>query len=232
VLAPPSLSRLARFVAPALYSAAACGQVGGSIVAESDYRYRGVSLNGEDPSLHVSLAYDHLSGWYAGASLTGVELEPGPKRIATTAYAGFASRKAAGWTWEAGATLNHFSGNDDRDYAEAYAGVLAEGWNARLYFAPRYFGGSVRTLYAEVNAGRPLTPVWRAFAHVGALARVAGDAPIGSDRVRYDARLGLGLRLSDWDAQLAWVTSSSGGIYPAAYEQRRSTVVLSVGYDF
>src|SRR5207245_9773072 len=100
-----------------------------------------------------------------------------------------------------------------------------------LYFAPRYFGGSVRTLYAEVNTGRPLTLHWRAFAHVGALARVAGDAPIGSDRMRYDARLGLGLRISAWDAQLAWVTTSSGGAYPAAYDQRRSTVALSVGYD-
>jgi uncharacterized protein (TIGR02001 family) len=206
--------------------------VGGSIVAESDYRYRGVSLNGEDPSLRVSLAYDHPGGWYAGASLARVELEPGTKRAATTAYAGYARRNAAGWTWESGATLSHFRGDAGRDDAEVFGGLIGEGWSARLYFAPHYFGRGVRTMYAELNAARPLAPAWHAFAHLGALARLAGDAPAGSDRLRYDARAGLGLRMADWDVQLAWVTSSRGGTYPVAYEQRRSTVVLSAGYDF
>ena len=232
MLAPLPLSCLARFAAPVLFSAAACGQVGGSIVAESDYRYRGISLNGEDPTLHVSLAYDDPRGWYAGASLAHVELEPGAKRAAATAYAGFVRRRATGWAWEAGATLNHFGGDAGHDYAEAFGGILAEGWSARLYYAPRYFGGSVRTLYAELNAGRPLTPAWRTFAHLGALARLAGDMPAGTDRMRYDARLGLGLRLVDWDVQLSWVASSTRGTYPAEYAQRRSTLVLSVGYDF
>ena len=134
-----------------LFSAAACGQVGGSIVAESDYRYRGISLNGEDPTLHVSLAYDDPRGWYAGASLAHVELEPGAKRAAATAYAGFVRRRATGWAWEAGATLNHFGGDAGHDYAEAFGGILAEGWSARLYYAPRYFGGSVRTLLADAS---------------------------------------------------------------------------------
>jgi uncharacterized protein (TIGR02001 family) len=232
VLAPPSFPRLARFAVPLLFSAAACGQVGGSIVAESDYRYRGVSLNGEDPSLRVSVAYDHPSGWYAGASLARVELEPGLKRMATTAYAGYVRRNATGWAWETGATLSRFSGDADHDFGEVFGGIIAEGWSARLYFAPRYFGGGGRTLYAELNAGTPLAPALRAFAHLGALVRLAGDAPIGTDRTRYDTRAGLGLRVADWDVQLAWVASSQGGTYPAAYEQRRSTAVLSAGYDF
>ena len=103
MLAPAAILHLVRFAAPLLLSAAACGQVGGSIVAESDYRFRGVSLNGEDPSLRVSLAYDHPGGWYAGASLARVELEPGFKRTATTGYAGYVRRNQAGWAWESGA---------------------------------------------------------------------------------------------------------------------------------
>ena len=102
-LGPPAILQLARFAVTFLFSAAACGQVGGSIVAESDYRFRGVSLNGEDPSLRVSLAYDHPGGWYAGASLARVELEPGFKRTATTGYAGYVRRNQAGWAWESGA---------------------------------------------------------------------------------------------------------------------------------
>ena len=206
--------------------------MGGSIVAESDYRYRGVSLNGEDPSLRVSVAYDHPSGWYAGASLAQVELEPGPKRMATTAYAGYVRRNAMGWAWETGVTLSRFSGDTDHDYGEVFGGILAAGWSARLYFAPHYFGGGGRTLYAEVNAGAPLAGTLRAFAHLGALARLAGDAPVGTPRTRYDTRAGLGLRMADWDVQLAWVASSRNWTYPAAYEQRRSAVVFSVGYDF
>ena len=204
----------------------------GNVVAESDYRYRGVSLNGGDPSLRVSLAYDHPRGWYAGASLVRVEFEAEHKRTASTVYAGLVRRSATGWAWEAGATLSHFCGDADRDYGEVFGGVIGEGWSARLYFAPHYFGQGVRTMYAEMNAGAPLTPALHTFAHLGALTRLAGDAPIGTDRTRYDARMGVGLRMADWDMRLAWVASSPRGTYPIAYERRRSVVVLSAGYDF
>jgi uncharacterized protein (TIGR02001 family) len=232
VLASPAILRLARFAAPFLFSAAACGQVGGSIVAESDYRYRGVSLNGQDSSLRVSVAYDHPGGWYAGASLARVEFEPGLKRAAPTVYAGYVHRNETGWAWETGVTLSHFCGDASHDYGEAFGGLIGEGWSARLYFAPHYFGGGVHTMYAELNVGWPLSSSWRAFAHLGALARLTSDAPVGSDRLSYDGRAGLGLRMTDWEVQLAWVASNQRELYPVAYGQRRSTVVLSAGYDF
>ena len=52
----------------------ACGiafaQVGGNIAFLSDYRYRGVSLSKEEPTLRLSVGYDDPGGWFGGASLT------------------------------------------------------------------------------------------------------------------------------------------------------------------
>ena len=64
------------------------------------------------------------------------------------------------------------------------------------------------------------------------LARLAGNAPAGTGRTGYDTRVGLGLRMADFDVRLAWVGTSRGEPYAAAYEQRRRTVVLSASYDF
>jgi uncharacterized protein (TIGR02001 family) len=232
VPAPSALKPLVRLALPLLLSASAHGQWAGRIAAETDHRFRGVSLSGEDPTLSVSLAYDHPSGWYAGASLTRVELEPGSHGAATTLYAGYARRRDEGLAYEGGATLTHFGGDAEQDYGELYGGLIAERWSARLYVSPRYLGRDVRTLYAEVNAAVPLTLAWRAFAHAGALVRLAGEAPADAARTRFDARAGLGYRVNAWDLQASAVSASRGGVYTATYAQRHSTVILTATIDF
>jgi uncharacterized protein (TIGR02001 family) len=215
-----------------LLGGAARAQVGGSIVLESDYRFRGVSLSGEDPTAHLTLSYDHPNGWYAGASLASAQLEPGPRRAAITAYGGWVKHQGAGRALEAGAIWNHFAGAAGYDYGEVFAGFIAERWTARIYFSPDYFGRSVRTMYAELNGAIALTSELRTFAHVGALAPLAGNAADGITRTRYDARVGLGVRVAAFDVQLAWVDTSQGVPYVGTYEQRRSTVVLSASHSF
>lgn len=190
-----------------------------------------MSLSGEDPTLHVSVSFDNPRGWYAGASLVAVKLEPGSRRAGLTTYVGFARRNAGGWGWEGGAALSRFSGPSHYDYAEAFAGILAERWNARLYFAPDYFGRGVRTLYAEFNGALPLSSTLRAFAHLGILTPLSGATPDGDRRTRCDLRTGIGWRMRDIDLQLAWVGATGGDPYAATY-QRRRTVVLSAAYDF
>ncbi|GAB2578276.1 hypothetical protein GCM10027034_06160 [Ramlibacter solisilvae] len=199
---------------------------------ESDYRFRGVSLSGGDPTAHLALSYDHPAGWYAGASLTSVELVPGPRRAAGTAYAGYARRNRFGEAWELGATLTRFEGASNYDYEEVFAGYVAERWTARVYLSPDYFGHGVRTLYAELNGNLPLTPQLRTFAHLGALTRLQGATAPGLAQTRYDARVGLGLRIAEADLRLAWVGASERVPYVATYQQRRSTWVLSASYDF
>jgi uncharacterized protein (TIGR02001 family) len=230
VLAPTL--RLAGISALVLASSVTRAQVGGSVALESDYRFRGVSLSGENPTGHLSLTYDHPSGWYAGASLAGAEVAPGPLRAALTAYAGFVRRTGPTGAWELGATVNRFSGTSGYDYGEVFAGFIAERWSARVYFSPDYFGRGVQTAYGELNGALPLTRDLRTFAHLGVLARLSGNSVDGFDHARYDARVGLGLRVADFDVQLAWVDTSQSARYVGTYQQRRSTVVLSASHDF
>ena len=224
--------RIACIAALAVASGGLRAQVGGSIVVESDYRFRGISLSGEDPTAHLSLSYDHPRGAYGGASLSSVELEPGSHQAGLTAYAGYARRSGAAGTWEVGATLNRFAGAAAYDYDEVFAGYVAERWTARLYLSPDYFGRGARTLYGEFNGALPLTREWRTFAHLGVLARLSGDTAAGIGAARYDARVGLGLRIAQFDVQLAWVGTSQGVPYVGSYQQRRNTAVLSASYDF
>jgi uncharacterized protein (TIGR02001 family) len=232
--------RLAGVAALALFSGAARAQVAGNVLVESDYRFRGISLSGENPAAHLSLSYDHPRGWYAGASLAGgVELKPGQQRAAVTGYAGYVRRTQSQGAWEAGAILNRYSGASIYDYGELFAGYIADRWTARMYFSPNYFGSEARTLYAELNGTLPLTPALHGFAHSGVLTRVAGDAPSAVARTRYDARVGLGLRLAEVGVRLAWVGASRASSYSytaysaaSSYKQRQSTLVLSAEHDF
>ena len=234
---------LARAASAALLlglAASAWGQTSASLTAESDYRFRGVSLSDARPALHLSLAYDHASGWYAGASIGAVELDSRQRQAALLGYFGFARRAAAGLAWEIGASAAHFGDDSGYDYAEVFAGVIGERWNVRAYFSPSYFGSGTRTIYAELNGGLPLSLLLsrllnrppRLFSHVGALAQLGGGAPDDSQRVRFDARVGLSASLDASELQLAWVSGGRGGLYPIAHVHQRNAWVLSATYLF
>lgn len=219
----------AAFVALSLASAGAAAQVGVGLRLETDYRFRGVSLSGGRPDLHLDLAWDGANGVYAGAAATSVELERGPRRGQLIGYFGLA-RATGSVGWEFGATAAHFVAAGGYDYAELYAGLLGDGWNARLSFSPDYFGQGARTLYAELNAGRALLAPWRVFAHLGALGAIGGTAD--ATHPRHDLRAGLGATLEAWDLQLAWVEAGRGDVYPTLYPARRRGLVLSVARFF
>ena len=216
-----------------LAPAAAHSQVGGSVVAETDYRFRGVSLSSQRPDLRLTLAYDHPGGayaTYAGLSATTVEFEPEGRRASLLGYAGFTGSVGPaghGWRWDAGLTYTRTAGESRYDYGEVHAGLLGEHASLRLYLSPDYFGSGAATAYLELDAGWLLAPPWRLFAHLGSLQRLDG----GEGR-RIDTRLGAGLRAGELELQLAWVSNWRDGLYPVAYEQRRSTLVFSASVAF
>ncbi len=221
-------------------AASAWGQVSASLAAESDYRWRGVSLSNARPDLHLNLAYDHSSGWYAGASIGAVEFDSPPRQVALLGYFGYARRVAPGLACEIGLSAAHFGVNSPNDYAEVLIGLIREHWNLRAYFSPSYLGSGTRTVYAELNGGWPLSllsselghrPV-RLVSHVGALTRLDGGTSEDSHRVRFDARLGLSVNLEDSEFQLAWVGGGSNDFYPLEYGRRRNAWVLSAAYFF
>lgn len=230
-----SFARWLLLALAALVARSAPAQLGASVTLETDYRLRGVSLSDGHPDAHLDLAYDHPSGAYAGASATAVELDRGERRAALLGYLGYAQRRdPLGLGFEAGVFGAHFDASNGYDYAELYAGILGERWNARLSYSPDYFSQGTPTLYAELNGGRELTRPWRVFGHVGALyALDASGLPAGTARTRLDLRLGIAATRDAWELQLAFAAAGRGALYPAAYEaKRRHGWVLSASYFF
>jgi uncharacterized protein (TIGR02001 family) len=225
------------------FSNSAQCQMGVGLSVESDYLFRGVSLSNEKPNLRLSLAYDHSTGWYAGAAATRAEQNSQPRQYQVLAYLGYARRWLAALSWEVGATAAHFTGDsgdsyygkgsDNDDYGEVYTGLISERWNLRAYYSPNYYGNRQRTTYLELNGGLPLDPPMRLVGHLGALTGLGADTQEGTRRVRYDIRLGLARSVGAWDAQFAWfaVGRESSG-FRSANAPRHSGPVLSISYFF
>ncbi|MGJ7509231.1 TorF family putative porin [Variovorax sp. GT1P44] len=213
---------------------AAFAQTGGSITFFTDYRYRGVSLSDERPTLSLSLAHDDPSGWYGGASLTGVSLYPSQRELQVLGYAGYAGRFSERLGWEAGGTFVHYGGDSRYDFGEAFAGLSGERWNTRLHYAPDYFGSGTRTVYGEVNLGIPLSPITRATAHLGYLARVGGArSPTTASGSNLDGSVGLAVARDAWEVRLDWIGGGRSGFYPTAYGRAAgSALVLSASLSF
>ena len=220
---------------PSLFIACsvAFAQAGGNIAFLSDYRYRGVSLSNEEPTLRLSATYDNPAGWFGGASLAGVSLGPYNRRqLQVLGYAGYAGRLSDRLGWEAGATGVHFGADSRYDYCELFTGINGERWNMRLHYAPDYFGGGTRTAYAEFNLGVPLSQLVSATAHAGALMRVAGD-PMEGGGTNFDGSIGLAVARDAWEVRLEGVTASRSTVYPIAYGRTaHGALVLSASLAF
>jgi uncharacterized protein (TIGR02001 family) len=224
----------AALVAAALACAltAAQAQLGASITAVSDYRFRGVSMSDAEPALLLGVVYDARGGSYAGASLTRVALSRGQRYTELVGYAGRVVETCFGAGWEIGAVASHFGGDASYDFIELYTGLVAERWNTRLYLSPDYFGRGVRTAYAEWNGHWPLGADVRLIGHAGVLGGLGGAAGSDSHRARLDTRLGIGISRGSADLQFAWVAASRGGPYPAVYDTRRSGWLFSASFAY
>jgi uncharacterized protein (TIGR02001 family) len=200
----------------------------------SDYRYRGVSLSAGDPALQASLAYDHLSGFYAGLFASNAAFAVSPHReLQLLPYVGYVSRLSSGLAVEIGAEYATFTGPEDYDYPELYAGIAGDRWSARVYYAPRYFGRDSGALYAEINAAQPLADRVRLLVHAGALVNRGNDTKYGpADRQIFDGRIGIACDFEPFTLQASWVgVSSSQAGYPIRGD-RRNTAVVTLSYAF
>lgn len=210
----------------------ACSQTTVSLKVESDFIFRGVSLSGGRPDASLSVDWDSTGGGYAGGSATTVEFDPGQRRAALLAYIGYVRRAEPGLAWEVGATGAAFGADSRYDYGEAFVGVIARRWTARVYLSPSYFGSGVPSAYVELNGGIPLTSVWSLSAHAGALAPIGITSPDDSRRPRLDVRLGVGAAMGPWELHLAWAGATRDGFHPDLYADQRSTWLLSAAYVF
>jgi uncharacterized protein (TIGR02001 family) len=213
------------------FSGSAQAQLGATLSLDSDYRYRGVSLSDEEPSVRATVNYDAPERWYAGISITRAALAFVDTYVQLIGYAGWVAPPVDGTSVEVGVFGSHFAGASGYDFAEAYAGLLGERWSARVSYSPNYYGRHVRTTYVEVAAHAPVGRQGRVFGHVGALvpwSGAAGDA----EAIRFDASLGAGWAFGRVDLHVAAVGATRRGPYPAAYSGRRATVVAGVSVAF
>jgi uncharacterized protein (TIGR02001 family) len=222
---------LALVIAGLLLASAARAQLGATVAVDSDYRYRGVSLSDSRPSGRATLNYDAPERWYAGASLTRAALTTVDSYAQVLGYAGWSTPAGDGRNLELGIDASHFSGISGYDFAEAYLGLLAQRWTARVYLAPDYYGRHVDVVYGELDFHVPLDERSRVFAHAGALLPVRG-AEGEADRTRADLSVGAGIALRGWDLHVAAVGASRGGPYPAVFSGRRAALVMGASLSF
>jgi hypothetical protein len=214
-----------------LLGAVAHAQWGGTVSAESDDRYRGVSLSGSRPSARLTANYDSPDRWYAGASLARAARSSNGSYTQGTGYGGWLTPPISGRSFEFGVTASHFAGMSRDDFAEAYVGVLSEGWSSRFYYAPKYYGARVQVAYLELDSRLPLANRARLFAHLGALFPLQG-ASGDADVRRYDAKVGWGIVVGPWDLHVAATTVTRRGPYPAMYVGRRTALAAGASFAF
>lgn len=156
----------------------------GSVAVVTDYRLRGVSMSGEDPALQGHGEIEHLSGVYAGASFSTLEIGESFDRLAGTGngdfgeaqldlYGGWNREIASGFDLDLGLTYRMFPGADDRFAGADFDTDFVETRAALSYFigpaqlrtgiawAPDQaaLSGDNVYLYGDAFVGIPTTPV-------------------------------------------------------------------------
>lgn len=214
-----------------LLAPTAHAQFSGDATIVSDYRYRGVSLSQGNPEAQVSVGYDHPEGWYAGGLLSGVKLyDLNTEQVVT--YAGYAGQLLSGLSWEGGVSSSSFLRESDYNYTEIFIGATAENYSGRIYYSPSYFDQNARTVYAEFNAAYPLQDNLQILAHAGVLHLIT-SSDVSPSSSRYDYRIGMNVKVADWNVQLAWITLQKKSTeYPQYEDLHPHTFLLSASYSF
>ena len=143
----------------------------------SNYVFRGVTENDEEPAVQGTIEFGHDSGFYAGvwgssgAAESGFGIELGP-------YVGYGFAITPELDGDVGVYHYHFSEDTDDDFTEVYAGLardfgVVEG-DLYVHFSNDYLGDAVSTssensVYVETHWTAPLGAGFYAMARAGYL---------------------------------------------------------------
>ncbi|MBV8211157.1 MAG: hypothetical protein JO133_13970 [Burkholderiaceae bacterium] len=219
----------------ALAASGSLAQVSGTASIASDDRFRGVSLTHGRPAAQMEVTYDDASGWYAGAFGSNVEFDPADGQQAQiSGYGGYALRLQRGWSADAGAAYSTFSKDSDYRYLELHAGVSNEAASARLYYSPNYFGGSIHTLYAELNGSYRISERFRLIGHAGLLQAFSGATDrTGGTHPHADFLAGAEIQIAALRLQLGRVfADGANSIYPVVSDQAHGVLVARLSWSF
>jgi len=139
---------MSKRISPALLLAIAAGTVftplaqadgtfSANVALTSDYVWRGVSQNDENPA--VQGGFDYENGlFYAGTWASNVDADG---TLEFDLYGGLAGETEGGLAWDVGVIAYAYPGSDDLDFAEIYGGLGYEfeggvGVGGYVYFDP------------------------------------------------------------------------------------------------
>jgi len=159
-------------------------EITGEASLMSDYRFRGVSRSGEDPTAQAGLMLRHESGLYAGARGTILRGND-PFRLRNPGfgdqggaqldlYAGYQADLGGGFDLDAGLVYYAFAGGSGAtDHAEPYASLSYLIGPAQLSAGAKYAPSQAATghedmlyLYGRAEVGVPFRP-WAFTAEAG-----------------------------------------------------------------
>lgn len=215
--------------------------VSGGITLISDYRFRGVSLSGEDFAVQPTLTISHESGLYAGIWGSNLDDTPLYGEVEADLYVGYNTQLAEGTTFDASLIYYWYPDGDNAagasDYFETIlklshdigpvtaSGTLGYSWDqAGLGNADNlYLGLGLSTAIP----GTPVTLVGSAGYTDGALGALASggnylDWSLGADVAVGPATLGI--RYVDTDIEKTGVKAIDTN-YDA-------TLIFSLGFSF
>lgn len=164
---------------------AATWEVDGEVGLFSDYRFRGVSLSGEDPEVTAELSVAHESGFYVGTWLSNVDLGSGADDLEVDLYAGYAT-DLGGVTLDVGAVYYLYPSDGSLDYIEL-TGSLGTQIGA-----------------AEMSVGVAYAPSQGALGNTdNTYVYISGDMPLGDSPLSLHGTFGFedgafGTNKKDW----------------------------------
>jgi uncharacterized protein (TIGR02001 family) len=218
-----------------LVATVASAQVSGTASVVSDYRYRGVALSQGDPAAQLDVAYDFSSGLYAGAFASNVKFyQHAPDQAQLIGYGGYAWRLERGWSVDAGASFTDFTSDADYRYVEVHTGIATESVSARLYYSPNYFGGSIHTVYAELNGSYRLFDQFKLIGHAGLLKAFSGATDqAGGNNPHADWLAGGEYRFRAFTLQVGRVFSDgASAVYPVGSSHTRGILTARLSFAF
>ncbi|MEM7493003.1 MAG: TorF family putative porin [Pseudomonadota bacterium] len=180
--------------APAAYAE---GEFSSNVALTTDYVWRGVSQNGENPA--VQGGFDYANGifyvgtWAANADVGGANLE-------WDIYGGLAGETEGGLSWDVGVIGYLYPDTDDLDFYEIYGGLgygLTDNVEVGGYV---YFDPDNESTYIEGTAGFAFTDAFGVDVSVGNYS-FDGDG----DYVNYSIGATLATEFVDFDLRF-WGT--------------------------
>lgn len=149
-------------LAAALLLPTAQAQISANVAIQSDYVWRGISQNQEDPSIQGGFDYEHSSGFYAGVWGASVDFG-GAESTELDLYAGWATELESGLGIDVGVIEYTYHGSDgasDANFTEAYVGLSHSGFGI-YYYAGDEFDDLIEASYSyEFESGLALAAAY------------------------------------------------------------------------